>query len=50
MKPINTKTWEVQAILDNRKTVMRRVVKAPYYIDDEEACRVSGLAIHRVRR
>lgn len=27
MKPINMKTWEVQAILDNRKTVTRRVVK-----------------------
>lgn len=27
MKPINMKTWEVRAILDNRKKVTRRVVK-----------------------
>lgn len=27
MKPINMKTWEVQAVLANRKTVTRRVVK-----------------------
>lgn len=27
MKPINLKTWEVQAILDNRKTVTRRAMK-----------------------
>lgn len=27
MKPVNMKAWEVQAILDNRKSVTRRVVK-----------------------
>lgn len=27
MKPINMKTWEVQAILENRKAVTRRVVE-----------------------
>jgi len=37
----------VRATLEGRKTVSRRVVKEPYYIDGEEASRVSGLAIHR---
>ena len=47
IKPILCNTDTVRAILDNRKTVTRRVVKEPYYIDDEESSRVSGLAIHR---
>lgn len=35
MNPINMKMWEVQALLDNRKAVMRRVVK-PQPIDTDE--------------
>ena len=37
----------VRAILEDRKNTTRRVVKGPYYIDDEQASRVSGLAIHK---
>jgi len=47
MIPILFNTEMVRAVLEGRKTVTRRVVKEPYYIDDEEWCRVSGLAIHR---
>ena len=47
MKPIFFNTEMVKAILAGEKNVTRRVVKAPWYIDDEDVCRTSGLAMHR---
>ena len=45
-KPILFNTDMVIAIQDNIKTVTRRLIKHPYYIDDEDVCRKSGLAMH----
>lgn len=45
-KPILFNTDMVRAILDGTKTVERRLIKHPYYIDDEDVCRKSGLAMH----
>lgn len=47
MKPILCNTEMVRAIQEGRKTVTRLVIKQPWYIEDEEESRVSGLAIHR---
>ncbi len=47
MKPILFNTEMTNAVREGRKTATRRVLKEPYYIDDEESSRVSGLAIHR---
>lgn len=46
-KPILFNTDMVRGLLNGTKTVTRRVVKEPYYIDDEDVYRVSGFAVHR---
>lgn len=50
IKQILFNTDMVRALLAGTKSVTRRLVKGPYYIDDAEASRISGLAIHRGTR
>lgn len=47
MKPILFNTEMVRGLLNGTKTVTRRVIKEPWYIEDEDVSRVSGYAMHR---
>ena len=47
IKPILMNTEMTRAILEDRKTATRRVIKEPYYIEDVEVSQLSGLAMHK---